>query len=72
MCETGSLRTTRRFGAELRRPTSPSITIDTRGLMLGSGYNFSIMNQFAEHTGGRGYYNGNEVAGAVERAIADL
>jgi VWFA-related protein len=46
--------------------------IDTRGLMLGSGSNFSIMNQFAESTGGRAYYNGNDVAGAVERAIADL
>ncbi len=37
-----------------------------------AGSNFSIMNQFAESTGGRAYYNGNDVAGAVERAIADL
>ena len=42
--------------------------IDARGLMLGAGASFDIMNQFAETTGGQAYYNGNDVAGAVERA----
>jgi VWFA-related protein len=45
--------------------------IDTRGLMLGGGSNFDIMNQFAESTGGQAYYNGNDIAGAMDRAIAD-
>lgn len=47
--------------------------IDARGLMLGvgGGSNFPIMDRFAEATGGRAYYNGSDVAGGIEGAIAD-
>jgi VWFA-related protein len=45
--------------------------IDARGLMLRSGSNFRIMDRFAESTGGRAYYNGSDVAGGIEGAIAD-
>jgi len=47
--------------------------IDARGLMLGfgAGGNFPIMDRFAASTGGRAYYNGNDVAGGIEGAMAD-
>jgi VWFA-related protein len=45
--------------------------IDARGLMLMRGSNFQIMDQFAESTGGRAYYNGSDVAGGIEGAAAD-
>jgi VWFA-related protein len=45
--------------------------VDARGLMLRHGNNFQAMDQFAESTGGRAYYNGNDVAGSIEDAAAD-
>ncbi len=45
--------------------------VDARGLMLRHGSNFPVMDRFAESTGGRAYYNGNDVAGSVEDAVAD-
>jgi VWFA-related protein len=47
--------------------------VDPRGLMLGAGNgaNFETMDQFAVSTGGRAYYNNNDVSGGIEEAIAD-
>jgi VWFA-related protein len=45
--------------------------VDTRGLTVGRASNLQIMDQFAESTGGRPYYNGNDVAGSIEDALAD-
>ena len=45
--------------------------VDARGLMLRHGSNFQAMDRFAESTGGRAYYNGNDVAGSIEDAVAD-
>jgi VWFA-related protein len=45
--------------------------VDARGLMLGRGSNFEIMDQFAESTGGKASYNGNDVAAAIDAAIED-
>ena len=45
--------------------------VDARGLMLGIGANFDTMDDFAASTGGRAYYNGNDIAGGIENAIAD-
>lgn len=60
--------------ATLRKINAADVAVypvDARGLTLGNGNIFDSMNRIAETTGGRAYYNGNDVAHSIEDAAAD-
>ena len=60
--------------ATLRKINAADVAVypvDARGLTLGSGNIFDSMNRIAETTGGRAYYNGNNLAHSIEDAAGD-